>query len=833
MHESGLSPTRPFKKSATVVGDVLGRYHPHGDASVYDALVRMVQDFSLRYPLISGQGNFGSIDGDSAAAYRYTEARLAPLAMEMLSDIDKETVDFSPNYDDRLQEPTVLPAKVPNLLVNGSSGIAVGMSTNVPPHNLKEVARAVTHLLDHPDCTVADLMRFLPGPDFPTGGIIVGRKGIRDAYETGRGRVVMRARVSKEQKRGGREQLVVTEIPYATSKTRIIEQIADLVKRERITDISDLRDESDRDGIRLVIELKRGAEAIKVLDALYRWTSLQATFGVITLALDGGVPKEFSLKQLLEHFREHRIEVIVRRSQWELARARDEVHVLEGLLIALKHIDAVVKLIRSSRTRETASAKLQKQFKLTERQAEAILNMRLVKLTALETKELKERLAALEARIIELEAILADPARQIAVIRAEIEELAERYGDARRTQIVDSEAVALEDAAMADEEVVVSLSRAGFIQQVPMALYRRRASAGRRLAGMDRYENDFVESAFVASTRDVLMFFTDDGRAYWLAVVDIPEAGAASRGRALQQLLDLPRGARVVSLVSLARAAPEAVLVFATAGGTIKRTLLEQFGSPRVGGEHAINHAEGDRVLDVRLTDGVSELVLVSSGGRAIRFPESEVSLMGRAAQGVRGMRLREKEELVGMLSARRDAALCTITRGGYARRIALDELNVQRRGGLGTVVASAGAKPGPVVAAREVATGDELMLITSEGRLVRVETDGIGAEDETQYGTLLLELAKGEQLLDVARAAERRRRKRGAVSTAEETDESDEGGDTDDGDAELEIEGELEEEIAAVAEAGGAAEPSANGHGTGKVRATPTTQFDLLGSDE
>src|SRR3954454_16364485 len=486
MHEAGLAPNRPYKKSATVVGDVLGKYHPHGDASVYDSLVRMVQDFSLRYPLVDGQGNFGSIDGDSAAAYRYTESRLAQMATELLADIDRDTVDFAPNYDDRLTEPRVLPARVPNLLVNGSSGIAVGMSTNVPPHNLGEIVAAALHLLDHPECTVDDLMAHVPGPDSPTGGMIVGTAVIRDAYTKGRGRVVMRARVYKESRRNGREQLVVTEIPYGTNKSRILEQVAELTRAGRMGDVSDLRDESDRDGIRMVLELKRGADAVKVLNQLFKWTALQSTFGVIALALDKGVPRELALKEILERWRDHRVEVVVRRSRWELECAGEEAHLLRGLMIALGRIDEVVQIIRGSRTRESAARKLEKELKLDERQSDAILAMRLSRLTQLESRELKDRLDELEARIRELEAILASPALQLDLIRAELRDLAEKYGDPRRTLIIENEkAVKLEDM-LAAEHVVVTVSREGYVRQIPMAVYQRAMTAGKRIA-LDRF----------------------------------------------------------------------------------------------------------------------------------------------------------------------------------------------------------------------------------------------------------------------------------------------------------------------------------------------------------
>jgi len=774
MHENGLLPNRAFKKSATVVGDVLGRYHPHGDSAVYDAMVRMVQTFSLRYPLVQGQGNFGSVDGDSAAAYRYTEARLSPIATEMLADIDKETVDFAPNFDDRLTEPTVLPARVPNLLVNGSSGIAVGMSTNVPPHNLRETIDAAIHLLDHPDCELGDLMRHLPGPDFPTGGVIVGTKGIRDAYAKGRGRVVVRARVRREQRRAGREQLVVTEIPYATNKTRILEQIAELVKRGRVDDVSDLRDESDRDGIRIVIELKRGGDAERVLTRLFKWTSLQSTFGVISLALENGVPHEFGLKSILERFRDHRIEVVVRRSRWELERLRDEAHVLEGLLVALKKIDEVIALIRSSRNRETASRKLQKQFRLTERQAEAILNMRLARLTQLERRELQDRLAEIRVRIAELESILGSPEQQLAVIRAELEALRDTYGDARRTRIVEEDGYAIEDAT-AEEEVVVSISAQGFVKAVPMAIYRRRLDAGHAVAEMERYEGDYLRFVLRGSTAETLLLFTDDGRAFALEVADAPETGRAVRGRPLHQLVGAERGARVVAVLPLSRGAPDSMLVFATREGVVKRTPLDQYTGLRAGGAAALNLQTGDRLVDVQYSDGTAELLLATRRGRVIRFPEEEVSVMGRVAQGVRGIRLGSGDRLVGMVVVRRETSLATVTEKGYAKRNPLDEFEVQRRGGLGVVATPVARDTGHVIIAREAVEGEDLAAISNAGRTHVIPADLIPLEVPGTAGIQAVVTEAGETLLDAAAPPPRTSRAARAVE--------DEGGEEGEGD--------------------------------------------------
>jgi DNA gyrase subunit A len=753
MHEAGLTPTRPYKKAATVVGDVLGKYHPHGDASVYDALVRMVQDFSLRYPLVDGQGNFGSIDGDAAAAYRYTEARLSSIAGELLADIDRDTVDFAPNYDDRLSEPRVLPSRVPNLLVNGSSGIAVGMSTNIPPHNIGEVVRAAVHLLDNPECDVDDLMAHLPGPDFPTGGLIVGTQGIRDAYAKGRGRVVMRARVYKESRRSGKEQLVVTEIPYGTNKSRILEQIAELARGGKLADISDLRDESDRDGIRIVIELKRGADAAKILAGLYKWTALQTTFGVIALALDKGVPREFTLKEMLERFRDHRVQVVVRRSRWELDRAKDEAHVLEGLLAALKRIDEVIAIIRGSRNRETAARKLEAALKLSERQSEAILNMRLSRLTQLESRELRERLAELATRIRELEALLASPEQQIAVVRAELTEMAGTYGDARRTTIFESEKTVTLQDLLAAEEVVVTVTREGFVKQIPMPVYQRAATTGRALIGSE-YEADYLERVLVASTEDTLLVFSTDGRAYALEVRDLPDPELRARGKRLHQLLELGKGVEIASVQRVREFSAERTALFATAGGTIKRTSLDQFGRMRSGGVEAITLRQGDRLKFVAVTDGEMEVVLAGSGGRAIRFAEADVPLVGRATQGVRGMKLDARETLAGMVAAKADAELAAVTARGQGKRFLVDDLPLQKRDGKGSVLSPTGKEFGDLVAVLPLLGDLNALLASGEGR--RIRREGIPALPREAPPEPVLELAKSERIALVTPLAER-----------------------------------------------------------------------------
>ena len=758
MYELGLLPDRAYKKSATVVGDVLGKYHPHGDSAVYDALVRMVQDFSLRYPLVDGQGNFGSIDGDNAAAYRYTEAKLQALAVELLDDIHKETVVWQPNFDNRLQEPAVLPGRFPNLLVNGSSGIAVGMSTNVPPHSLREVAAGLKQLVVDPDCTVADLMRHIPGPDFPTGGFIVGRDGIESMYETGRGRVIMRARVVKEALRGGKEQLVVTELPYTVSKTKIIEQIADLAKRGKIEDISDIRDETDRDGIRLVIELKRGAKAGKVLKYLYKRTNLQYTFGAIMLALDHGQPKEFNLKELLERFRDHRLEVIQKRSRHDLEKAEAERHVIDGLLVALDHIDEVIKIIRGSKDRAQASERLQDRFGLSEVQADAILNMRLAKLTALERSALKARLAELEAIIAELRAILASEERQLEVMLEELNEVVKAHGDARRTVILDegeekeAETAAPVEESIADEDVVITLSHEGFVKRIPMHLYRRRLSSGKALAGMERYEDDYLERVFVARTQGWILAFTEGGHCHFLPVLDVPESSRSSRGQSVYALLGAAdRSDRIVSTIPVDDLeAAQRCLIFLSRGGTMKRTALSEFSNPRSGGIIAAGVKDGDRIMEVALSDGLAEIMLLSSGGRAIRFAEAEVPLVGRTAQGVKGMELKGSDEVVGMVLIRRDANVLTISEDGFGKRIPVGEFPLQKRGGMGTMVSSS---DGPkVVAALEILDADEVMLITAGGQVTRVSADAIPLQGRRTQGKRVAKLPGGDRVVEVTR---------------------------------------------------------------------------------
>ena len=758
MYELSLHPDRPYKKSATVVGDVLGKYHPHGDSAVYDALVRMVQEFAMRMPLIDGQGNFGSIDGDPAAAYRYTEARLESLAVELLDDIRKDTVDFQPNFDNQLEEPLVLPARYPNLLVNGSSGIAVGMSTNVPPHNLAEIAAGVRQLVVDPDCSVDDLMRHIPGPDFPTGGFIVSREGIREMYHQGRGRVLMRARVVKEGLRGGREQLVVTELPYAVSKTKVIEQIAKLAKAGRAQDVSDIRDETDRDGIRLVIELKRGAKAETVLKMLYKRTSLQMTFGGHLLALDQGQPQEFDLKELIERFRDHRVEVIQRRSRHELEKAEAERHIAEGLLAALENIDKIIKIIRASNNRQEASEKLQDSFGFSDIQAAAILDMRLSRLTALERTHLENRLAELESVISELKQVLGSEELQLKTMLDELGDVVKKYGNKRRTVIMDNEKQEVDEPPiedqLVDEDVVITLSHEGFIKRMPMHLYRRRVGSGKALAGMERYEDDYLERVFVARTQGWILAFTENGQGYFLPVLDVPESARASRGQSVYSLLEgAERKDRIVAMIPIDDlSVADRHLVFLSKLGLVKRTSISEFSRPRVGGVKAAGLKKDDTILDVALSDGTAEVMLLSRSGRAIRFPEDEISIVGRNAQGVKGMTLKD-DEVVGMLLIRRDSTVLTVNEDGIGKRTEVSEFPLQKRGGLGTLAIPSGDEGSPIVSVLEVMEADEVMVVTAGGQVSRAAADSVPVQGRRTQGKAIVTVTSGDRVVEVTRA--------------------------------------------------------------------------------
>ena len=752
MNELGLVPGRPYKKSATVVGDVLGKYHPHGDSSVYDALVRMVQDFALRYPLIDGQGNYGTID-DNAAAYRYTEARLTPVALTMLEDIDKNTVDFQPNFDDRLREPTVLPAKIPNLLVNGSSGIAVGMATNIPPHNLREVAKAIEVLIDDPEATITDLRKHIKGPDFPTAAYIYGRDGIKEAYETGRGRIIMRARAQiEERESSGKSQIVITELPYQVSIERLHASIVELVNAKKIEGISDARNESSKDGLRIVIELKRDVIPNVVLNQLYKHTAMQATFGVIMLALVHGAPKVMNLKELLEHYIEHRHAVVVRRTQFDLDAAQAREHILEGLKIAVDNIDEVVAIIRKSKDVPDADARLRKRFKLTEKQTEAILNMRLAKLTGLEIEKLEAELKEVLATIKELKAILASKPKRMAILKEELEEVAQKFGDDRRTEILaDQSDFSVEDL-IAEEDMVITISHTGYIKRISISTYKRQRRGGRGLQGATTKEEDWIEHLFIASTHDYLMFFTNTGQIYWLKVHEIPQGGRASRGRPVVNCIAIKPDERIAATVAVREFADDKWLVFATRLGTVKKTVLSAYGNVRSTGINAINIEAGDELIDVQLCDEASDIVLATADGMSIRFHQGDVREMGRVAGGVKGIELDKGDEVIGMVVIRRDATLLVVSEKGFGKRSELSDYRVQKRGGKGIITLKKTDKTGAIVALKEVQPDDELMLITRHGVIIRMPVEGIRVIGRNTQGVKVMNLDSGDAVVDVAR---------------------------------------------------------------------------------
>ena len=759
MNELGLLPGRPYKKSATVVGDVLGKYHPHGDSSVYDALVRMVQDFSLRYPLVDGQGNFGSMDGDGAAAYRYTEARLTRMAVELLTDIDQNTVDFAPNFDDRLEEPRVLPSGFPNLLVNGSSGIAVGMATNIPPHNLREIVSAVVALIDQPDLDGSALRGIVKGPDFPTGGFIYGRAGIADYQDTGRGRIVMRAKaVIEEKESSGRSQIVITEVPYQVNKAKLVADIAELVREQKLTGISALRDESDRDGIRVVVELKRDAIPRVVLNQLYKHTAMQSTFGVIMLALVPDpntrqlVPKVLTLKQCLEHYIEHRHEVIVRRTQFQLDKALDREHILEGLKIAVDNIDEVIALIRAAEDTPTASTQLQARFGLSERQAEAILNLRLAKLTGLERDKLEEELREVRAEIIELRGILESKPRRMEILKGELLKVAEVYGDDRRSEIVSDEGDFSIEDLIAEEEMVVTITHGGYIKRTPLSLYNSQGRGGRGKAGADLKEDDFIERLYVASTHTYMLIFTDDGRCFWLKVHELPQAGRNTRGKPIVNLINVTPDTRIRAIVVTKEFKESEFLLFCTRDGTVKKTALSQYSNPRSNGIKAIKIEEGDELIDVQVTSGTNDVVLATRNGLSVRFHESDVREIGRDVMGVKGIDLTLGDQLVGMVVIKREATLLVVTEKGLGKCTEVSEYRVQKRGGKGIKTLDLTNRTGHVVALMEVVPEDELMLMTKQGIAIRSKVSEIRVVGRIAQGVKLVSLDDNDIVSAVAR---------------------------------------------------------------------------------
>ncbi len=753
MNELGLVPGRAYKKSATVVGDVLGKYHPHGDGSVYDALVRMVQQFSLRYPLVDGQGNFGSVDGDPAAAYRYTEARLTRIAMAMLEDIDRNTVDFQANFDDRLQEPTVLPAKIPNLLVNGSSGIAVGMATNIPPHNLREVVKAVQLLADNPEATIGELRKAIKGPDFPTGAYIYGREGIKEAYETGRGRVVMRARAQIEEKEtSNRSQIVITEIPYQVNKENLVKSIAELASEKKIEGIININDESDKEGMRIVVELKRDTIPNVVLNQLYKHTQMQTTFGVIMLALTNGAPKVMNLKELLQHYIDHRHKVIVRRTQFDLDAAQAREHILDGLKIAVDNIDEVIKIIRKSEDTPEADAKLRKRFGFSEKQSDAILNMRLAKLTGLEIEKLDAELKEVRATIKELKSILASKPKRMAILKEEMEEIAHTFGDERRTEIVADQGEFTVEDLIAEEDMVITVSHSGYIKRIPITSYKRQRRGGRGLNGADLKAEDWIEHLFIASTHDYLMFFSNRGQVYWLKVHEIPQAGRAARGKPVVNCIAMKPDEQIAALVPVREFTDDQSLIFATRQGTVKKTVLSAYGNVRAAGICGINVEKDDELIDVQVCGQNSDIILATKDGMSIRFHHGDVRDMGRATTGVKGIELEKDDEVIGMVVLRREASLLVVSEKGYGKRSELSDYRVQKRGGKGIITLKKTEKTGSIVALKEVIPEDELMMITRHGVIIRLPVDGIRVIGRNTQGVKVMNLDSGDTVVDVAR---------------------------------------------------------------------------------
>jgi len=753
MSELGLAYNRPYKKTARIIGEVLGKYHPHGDSAVYDTLVRMVQDFSLRYPLVDGQGNFGSVDGDPPAAMRYTEARLARVADEMLRDIDKETVAFGPNFDGTLKEPLLLPAILPQLLVNGSSGIAVGMATNIPPHNLNEIVDALGAMIDDPNIEDEKLLNFVKGPDFPTAGIIHGVSGIREAYLTGRGRVIVRAKAQVETFKSGKEAIVVTEIPYEVNKATLVEKIAELARDKKIDGISDLRDESDRDGMRLVIETKRDADTSVVLNQLFKHTAMQTTYGIILLALVKNQPKILTLRQMLEHFLEHRHEVVVRRTKFELAEAEKRAHILEGLKIAIEHIDEIVAIIKKAKDVDAARETLMKRFKLSEVQAQAILDMTLKRLTGLERQKIEEEYLELIKLIAKLKSILASKAKVMQLIKEELLELKKRYGDERRTEILFSET---EDFSVEDliavEDMVITISHQGYIKRLPVTTYRQQGRGGKGVAGVKSKEDDWVEGLFIASTHEYILLFTDKGRCYWLKVYEIPEGGRLSRGKPIVQLVGIGKDERMAAYVPVKEFKEGLHLMMATRQGTVKKCDLMDFSNPRKGGIIAAGVDEGDALIDVRLTDGTQDVILATHEGQAVRFHESDVRSMGRQATGVRGVRLDKSDYLIGMVDVKREGSLLVVTENGMGKRSEIADYRVTRRGGKGVITVRVTEKTGKMVTIKEVVDSDELMIITQQGQVIRLPLSGVRVMGRATQGVRLINLDEGDRVVDVAR---------------------------------------------------------------------------------
>ncbi len=753
MYEDNLTADKPYRKSATTVGNVLGRYHPHGDASVYDALVRLAQDFSLRYPLVDGHGNFGSVDGDPPAAYRYTEARMAKLAANMLSDIEKDTVDFVPNYDDKMKEPFVLPSRFPNLLVNGSSGIAVGMATNIPPHNLREVCQAICYVIDNPEATLEDICRFIKGPDFPTGGIIMGRAGIRAAYATGRGRIIVRCRAEIEEHSQGRFRIVITELPYMVNKARLIENIADLHKERRVEGITDLRDESDRAGMRIVIELRRDANPQVVLNQLYQYTQMQETFSVINLALvhNQSQPRVLTLREMLDEYIRFQYEVVERRTRYDLRRAQERAHILEGLKIACENIDEVIRIIRQSY--DDAKVRLMERFALSEVQAQAILDMRLGRLQGLEVEKIENELDALHKKIAEYEDILAHAEKIYAIVKQELTEICDKFGDERRTEIsmVENE-LDIEDL-IEEEQCAYTLTRLGYIKRLPVSAYRTQKRGGRGITAMATREEDIVETVFTASTHDHVLFFTNLGKVLRLKGYMIPEASRTSKGTNIVNLLQLEGGERVTAMIPIKEFCDGAYVFFATKQGVVKRTHLSELHTARKAGVRVITLNEGDELIGVRLTDGQDKIILCTHDGRGIRFDEKEVRTMGRSAAGVRGIRLSEGDYVVGVACDSEGQYLLTVTENGYGKLTSPREFTEHHRGGGGIIAHNLTDKTGPLAGIKSVDTYNDILLITDEGVIIRTGVETIRVCSRSSQGVKLMRLDEGVKLISLAKA--------------------------------------------------------------------------------
>jgi DNA gyrase subunit A len=752
MNELGMQYNRPYKKSARIVGEVLGKYHPHGDTAVYDTIVRMVQEFSLRYPLIDGQGNFGSIDGDSPAAMRYTEVRMSRIAGEILRDINKDTVDWRPNFDETLQEPVVMPSVFPNLLCNGGSGIAVGMATNIPPHNLREIVDGIIATIDNPDISVEELMRHIKGPDFPTGGIIFGAAGIKEAYTTGRGKIIVRGRANVEHGRNNRESIIISEMPFQVNKASLIEKTADLVRTKKLDGITDIRDESDRDGIRVVIELKRDAQPEIILNQLYKHTQLQVTFGIINLSLVDGVPRVLSLRQMIQYFIDHRHEVILRRTRYELAEAEKRAHILEGLKIALDNIDEIIATIKKSADTDTAKNNLMKKFGLSEIQAKAILDMRLQRLTGLERKKIEEEYRELLKTIERLKSILENVNLQLQIIKDELLEIKETYGDNRRTEIIqDFEEFSVEDM-IAEEDMVITISRDGYIKRFPVSGYRRQHRNTRGSTGAIAKGEDFIEHLFIASTHHYILFFTNLGRCYWLKVHELPQVGKAGKGRAIINMIQIGKQENITAFVTVREFKEDAFLMMATRKGMIKKTVLSAYGNPRRDGINAIRINPGDELIEVKLTDGSSDVILATTLGMAIRFNESEVRDMGRVAAGVRGIRLTKNDHVIGMVIVKREGTLLSVSEKGFGKRTWIKEYRLTHRAGKGIKNFKVSEKTGRLLSIKEVVDDDDLMLISSKGVLLRIHVGNIRATGRNTSGVHLIRLDSGDQVSDVAR---------------------------------------------------------------------------------